>query len=144
MKSDKGFPASMKAVAKLLVLLGASYRVVVPKDVGATLYVDCTLGHFALVCAVIRSELETLAGRKAMRRCGLAGGIFQEFKNEAMIADEFLPKHENVLNGLRLVDGGHAGRATLRDQQEEKEKPADGELLEEEELTLDDLDLGDS
>lgn len=135
-KSAKGFSAIVKALIKLMLLLGVSYRVVTPSDLGADPHVECTLGHFALVSAIMRGVFEKLSGIKAKRRCGLAGGIFQEFKKEVGLVHDFLPMHDRVENKLRLVDGSKDGRANLGATSESDE---DMEELEEEELTLDDL-----
>lgn len=113
MKSAKGFATIVKALIKLMNLIGVSYGVVTPKDVGATPYVDCTLRHFALICAMICNVFEKISRVKALRRCGVAVGIFQKYKVEVGISQEFLPTHGKVENGLRLVDGAHAGRGNL-------------------------------
>lgn len=99
MQSDNGFPASVKMTVKLVELLGASYRIIQPTDAGATPYVEFTLGHFALVCPIIGGVFEKIAGLKSKRRCGLAGGIFQEFKNEVAIADKFFSQAQRGREG---------------------------------------------
>lgn len=152
MQSDVGFPASVTMVVKLVDLLGASYRIIKPAGAGVTPYVDCTLGHFALVCAVIRGVFEKLVGIKAMRRSGLAGGIYQEYKNEVSIADAFLPKHNRAEKGMLLVDGHLPGRALLGDEEEappsgdtdELDEELEEEELEEEDISMDDLDFGET
>lgn len=149
MQSVQGFSASVKIVVRLVELLGASYRVIKPRGAGATPYVWCTLGHFALVCAVLRGVFAKIAGIKAVRRCGLAGGIFQEFKAGVAIADAFLPKHDRPENGMLLIDGHDPGRELLGDEDEHggpsrEEAEMDDEELEEEELSMDDLDMGES
>lgn len=139
----KGNRGTLKALAKYMLLLGVSYRMVEHIDVGATLKFDYTLGNFALVCALIRVVFEKLVRVKAMRRCGLPGCIFQEFMDEVAIADGYVPKRADVQSGLRLVDGVDANRAKDMDEQVSGSMAAAAEELEEDDIEFDELDLGE-
>lgn len=135
MKSAKGFLAILEALMKLLRVLGVSDRIVQPKDVGGAPYIDCTLGHFALVSAIIRAVFEKASGLKAKRRRGLAGGIFIEFSAEVSRCHEFLPADNLPHRGLRIVDGHDPERANIDDVVE-----VESEVLEEEDLDMAALD----
>lgn len=135
MKSAKGFLAILEALMKLLRVLGVSDRIVQPKDVGGAPYIDCTFGHFALVCAIIRAVFEKASGLKAKRRSGLAGGIFIEFSAEVRRCHEFLPADNLPHRGLRLLDGHDTERASLDDAVD-----VESDVLEEEDLDMAALD----
>lgn len=135
MTSEQGFSAIVETLKQFMTVLGASARVVAGRNVGDNDYVDCTLGHFAIVCAIVRGELEKAAGVKPQRRTGLAGGIYAEFAAEVPLADEFLPMHDVAASGLRLVDGGDENRGKL-------DADESAELLEEEAIDMSALEAG--
>lgn len=122
----------------MIVFLGCSDHVVEPVGPGDVAYVNCTMGHFALVCAIIRAVLEKAAGIKPLRRSGLAGGIFAEISNEVRRVHEFLPKDNIPSNGLRLMDGADPRRAIL--EEEVIPDPETSEFLEEEGVDMDDFE----
>lgn len=136
MKSELGFPAIWKTLISFMELLGASNRVVEPGNVGGTPFVDCTLGHVALVGAIVRAVLEKSAGIKPARRTGLAGGIFTEFAAEVVRVHAYMPPHNLPYRGICLVDGADSRRAQLKVGEDDMEE----EYLEEEELNLAGLD----
>lgn len=135
MTSEQGFRAIIETLKQFMVLVGAESRVVASPNVGGNEYVNCTVGHFSIVCAIVRGELEKAAGIKPQRRNGLSGGIFSEFSAEVARADDFLPMHDVPANGLRLVDGGDEARGKL-DAEESLE------LLEEESIDMSAAEAG--
>lgn len=136
--SEEGYPAMLATLKQFMIMLGAETRVVASKNVGGGEYVDCTVGHVSIVCAIIRGELEKAAGIKPQRRTGLAGGIYTEFAAEVPRVDECLPMHDLPARGLRLVDGGDDDRGQLA-KDEYVEAP---EILEEEALDMAAFDAG--
>ncbi|KAK1864216.1 hypothetical protein I4F81_006766 [Pyropia yezoensis] len=121
-----------------MLKVGASKRVVASKNVGGGEYVDCTVGHVSIVCAIILGELEKAAGIKPPRRNGLASGVYAEFAVEVPRQDDFLPMHDLPAGGLRLVDGGDEDRGKLdKDDYVETD-----ELLQEEAIDMAAVEAG--
>ncbi|KAK1864241.1 hypothetical protein I4F81_006791 [Pyropia yezoensis] len=137
-ESDEGNPAMVETVEQFMLKVGASKRVVASKNVGGGEYVDCTVGHVSIVCAIILGELEKAAGIKPPRRNGLASGVYAEFAVEVPRQDDFLPMHDLPAGGLRLVDGGDEDRGKLdKDDYVETD-----ELLQEEAIDMAAVEAG--
>lgn len=135
MQSEQGFPAIVETLKHFMLMLGADDRVTASSTVRGADFVDCTVGHFSIVCAIVQEELEKAAGIKPQGRTGLSGGIYTEFSAEVPRADRFLPIHNAPARGLRLIDGGDEYRGQL----DADESP---ELLEEKEIDVSALEAG--
>lgn len=96
----------------LLFLLGAGERVVQPTSAGDRKTINCTMGHVALVCSLVRVVLEVAAGLRPVRG-GVGEGIHDVWVEELSRVDNELPRNAAEHDGLRLVYGADLCRADV-------------------------------
>lgn len=109
-RSPKAGPAINAALKVIFRRNGQKARIIEPKEVGETVFVDATTGHVGLIAHLRRGIFEKAAGVRKPRRTGNDDGSYDGWRAEGKFS-KFLCRHDDVEAGLRLCDGSDKLRA---------------------------------
>lgn len=110
-RSPKAGPAINAALKAIFRRNGQKARIIEPKEVGETVFVDATTGHVGLIAHWGRDVYEKAAGVRKPRRTGNDDGSYDVWRAEVRNVSKLLRRHDDVEAGLRLCDGSNKLRA---------------------------------